>query len=318
MTEPWQRCTKALADDADHRFPFPARGLARVGPNAKGGPRRAPSARYRGRPGAQGGLTLVELIVVIAVTGVLAAMVASFIRQPMQAYITAGRRVALSDIADGALLRIAREVRQALPNSLRVVTVNGVQYLEFLPVVAVGRYRAALTAAGGGDILDFTDGNDNAFDVLGPPVAVRPGQYLVLYNLGLDADTDAYIGGNRRTVTSNGTVSRLEFAATGARLPLEPPAKRFFIVDAPVSFVCDPTARTLRRHWGYPISAAQPTSPTGGQSALLAARVRSCTFAYAPGAYQRQGQLSLHLELENPEDGERVALYREVVVDNEP
>jgi len=59
--------------------------------------------------GARGGFTLVEMIVVIAITGILAAAVAVFIRRPVESYVDAARRAELTDIADGALRRITRE-----------------------------------------------------------------------------------------------------------------------------------------------------------------------------------------------------------------
>lgn len=284
-------------------------------------PRRlsTPCLPRRAAPAAMRGVTLVELIVVIAVVGILAGIVALFIRNPIDAYLAVTRRAALVDGADTALLRISREVRNALPNSLRVTQADGRQHLEFLPVADAGRYREALAADGTGDILDFSSGSDDRFDVLGPPVTSNPEQYLVMYNLGLDAGSDAWQGGNRRAVLSFGSVSQVRFVATGSPLPLASPDRRFFIVDGPVSFVCDPAAGTLTRYWGYPPSAAQPTSFPLAQRALLATRVTACSFDHAPGVGQRLGQLTLRLRLEDDRGGtpERVSLYREVVVNHE-
>jgi MSHA biogenesis protein MshO len=265
------------------------------------------------------GFTLIELIVVMAVVGILAGVVAVFVRGPIEGYMAASRRAEMVDIADTALLRIARDVRAALPNSVRVTQVGGVHYLEFMPLQEGGRYRSTLTGAGGGDILDFTSGSDASFDVLGPAITASAGQYLVIYNLGLDPSTDAWQGGNRRTVTSAGSVSNLAFTATGTPLPLESPSRRFFLTGAPVSYVCDPATHTIRRYWGYPIAAIQPTSFSGGGSALLAGRVKTCDFTYDPGASQRLGQLTLWIQLENTEgdNAESVSLYREVAVNNE-
>jgi MSHA biogenesis protein MshO len=234
--------------------------------------------------------------------------------------MSASRRAELTDTADGALLRIARDLRTALPNSVRVTQVGSVYYLEYLPIQDGGRYRAIQTGASTGDILDFTTGTDASFDVLGPTVSAASSQYLVLYNLGLDANTDAWQGGNRRAVTSSGAVSNLAFTATGSPLPWESPSYRFYLVSTPVSYVCDPAAGTLRRYsdYGSPVTT-QPTSFGSGVNALLANRVHACSIVYEPGASQRLGQLTLWLQLENSEgdNAEQVSLYREIVVNND-
>ncbi|MEW6676827.1 MAG: type II secretion system protein [Pseudomonadota bacterium] len=265
------------------------------------------------------GFTLVELIVVIAVVGILAGIVAVFIRNPIEGYMAASRRAELVDTADTALLRMARDARAAVPNSLRVTQAGGVYYLEFLPLADGGRYRATRTGTGNGDTLDFVDGTDGSFDVLGPAVSASTDQFLVIYNLGQDADTDAWQGGNRRAVASSGSVSQLAFTATGTPFPLESPGQRFFLAGPPVSYVCDPAAGTLTRYWGYAPAASQPTSFGGASSALLANRVKDCNLTYNPGAGQSLGQLTLWIQLENSEGGqaESVSLYREVVVNNE-
>jgi MSHA biogenesis protein MshO len=259
--------------------------------------------------------TLIELIVVMVVVGILAGIVAVFIRSPLEGYLAASRRAALVDAADTALTRIARDTRAALPNSLRVTQNGGVTYLEYLPIQDGGRYRAAATGAGAGDILDFTASADASFDVLGPAVTAAAGQVLVIYNLGLDASTDAWQGGNRRAVTSVGSVNNLAFTATGTPFPLVSPGNRFYLAGAPVTYACDPGTGELRRISGYALQAAQPTSFIGAAQRLLANHVAACTIRYDPGASQRLGQLTLRIQLS--QDGETVTLYREVAVNND-
>lgn len=274
------------------------------------------------------GFSLIELIVVMVVVGILAGIVAVFIRSPMEGYLAASRRAELTDTADGALLRIARDVRTALPNSVRVVSASGTVgscsgseacYLEYLPIEDGGRYRAQTDGAGAGDTLDFANAADNSFDVLGPTVTASSSLFLVIYNLGLDSDTDAWQGGNRRAVTSNGAVSNLAFTSS-TQLPFESPNHRFYLISAPVSYVCNPADGTLRRYSGYGApTAGQPTTFGGGVNALLANRVKACNLLYDPGASQRLGQLTLWLQLENSEgdNAEQVSLYREMVVNND-
>jgi MSHA biogenesis protein MshO len=271
------------------------------------------------RPAAHG-FSLIEFVVVIVIVGILGAIVSVFIGNPVRGYLDAVRRAELTDIADTALIRIARDVHLALPNSVRVSQNGSAYYLEYLPVRDGGRYRAAPTGASGGDSLDFASGTDDRFDVLGAPVSAAAGDSVVVYNLGLDAGSDAYRGGNRRTYAgAAGSVAQVLFTATGSPFPNESPGRRFFLVETPVTYVCDPAAGTLRRFSGYAIQATQPASTAAAPLSavtpqLLADRVADCRFAYDAGAAQRLGQLMLWLRL--TDSNESVSLYREVGVDN--
>ena len=106
---------------------------------------------------------------VIVITGILAGMVAVFIKAPVDGYVDSVRRAELTDAADTALRRISRDVRTALPNSFRLASVGGSSCVEFLPTLGGGRYRVApktdSTALPVGDVLDFAIA-DTSFDVL--------------------------------------------------------------------------------------------------------------------------------------------------------
>src|SRR3972149_923622 len=66
----------------------------------------------------QRGFTLVEAVMVIVLTGIIAAVVAVFIQGPVQGYFDTVRRSQASDVADFALRRIARDMQTALPHSM--------------------------------------------------------------------------------------------------------------------------------------------------------------------------------------------------------
>ncbi|HEX6364184.1 MAG TPA: type II secretion system protein [Albitalea sp.] len=270
---------------------------------------------------AHRGFTLLEAVAVIALTGIVGAMVGIFLRAPITGYVDQVRRAELTDAGDLALRRMARELHRALPNSVRVDTARGA--LEFIPVVEAGRYRAAPDNDGAGDALDIDVPADNAFDVLGAPVDVPAGAQLVVYNLGLPG-ADAYAGDNRRALTTTGAgLASLAYATGGVQLPFASPGHRFHVVGAPVTFLCPPGAGTLRRYTGYALQAAQPTqaaapplaSLAGTDNTLLADRV-SCRFAYDPDVTARNGLVTLTLTL--AADGESVTLLHQVHVDNSP
>jgi MSHA biogenesis protein MshO len=259
-----------------------------------------------------------EMIMVIVITGIIGAVVAVFIRRPVESYVDVARRGELSDIADTALRRITRDVRTALPNSIRITTAGNVTYLEYLQTSGGGRYRAAPDSAGAGDALDFVAA-DASFDVIGTMPALAAGNSIVIYNLSPSGTTaNAYSGDNRGAYTSN-TATTITLSA--AKLfPFQSPAKRYQVVEHAVTYACDPLpagAGVLRRYWNYGIVDPQPAPPAGGSNALLATNISSCSFTYsASGATARTGILTLNLEI--TEGGETVRLFQQVHVNNVP
>jgi MSHA biogenesis protein MshO len=257
------------------------------------------------------GFTLTEAIMVIVITGILAGMVAVYIQKPVQGFFDTARRAALVDAADTVLRRISRDVREALPNSVRV---SGGTALEFLHMRTAGRYREQVAPGPVGDPLDFTSA-DTSFDVLGPAVSVQSGDSIVVYNLGV-AGASAYEGTStsRRVAAAPFGASLTNVAITSATaFPFASPAKRFQVVDTPVSYVCSGTQ--MRRYSGYAIAPIQPVPPAGS-GALISDKVSVCSFAYATGSSQRGALVTLSLSL--TDSGETVSLIDQVHVNNAP
>lgn len=248
----------------------------------------------------QAGFTLVELVVVIAIMAIIGGMSVSFVRLPVQGYVNSEAIAGLVDESDTAMKRMSRDLRNALPNSVRVTNVGANYYLEFIPIITAGRYRADNDATGTKDILSF-ETLDNSFDVLGSAMSVQAGNQLVIYNLGIDG-ADAYQGLNRRAIANTQTgVNNIAFTATGSPLPLSSPSNRFYIVNNAVSYVCNPTSKQLLRY-EYALPAPQVSIPAQttaftATARLLASNVESCEFAYSQGVLQRSGQVSIVLTL---------------------
>ena len=259
----------------------------------------------------------------IGLFGILSAVGAAMMARPIVAFANAASSAQLSDAGSRALQRMADELRQALPNSVRVSASGSDFYIEFLPLTGVGRYRAQVAATGpAGDPLDFADAADTSFDVLGPMPSVGASSQMVIHNLGA-TEGDAYSGNNRRGgLLYNAGSGVLQFSASGA-FPSESPSARFGLVDPPVSFVCIGGAAgsgTLRRASGYAIQAGQPVSLAaapllGATQAVLSTGITSCAAQY-DAALQNLGVVTLRLVMAR---GDGVAtLVQQIAVETTP
>lgn len=268
------------------------------------------------------GFTLTEAIIVIAIVAIIAAVIAVFVRAPVQGYVASASRAELADAADTALRRIVRDLRAALPNSVRTLSpcAPATACLEFIPVVAGARYRAERTGAGAGNPLDFSAA-DTSFDIVGPGIDLPAGAlWVVVYNLGLPG-ADAYsgaatVGDVRRAYSgASGAVSTINMVSV-QRLPFDSPARRFQVVQQPVTYQCDLASGQLVRVWNYGFISAQG-SRSSADSALLADKVTGCSFDYsAQNVAQRAGAVLISLQL--AASGETVSLAVQAHVSNVP
>jgi MSHA biogenesis protein MshO len=296
-----------------------------------------PTRPERGSRSARG-LTLIEMVVAMVIVGIVVAAVLVF-ASPVRQAVDLTARAELTDIADNALQRIGRDVRLALPNSVRV---NGAA-VEFIPVLTAGRYRGEGDGLAGGTncpndtgegvpandqlSFDFAAG-DTCFKSIGAVPnggQITNNEFLVLNNYGQNfPGQDAYEASAANRVQITGSIveasrQRISFGSTTFQRALhDSPGRRFYVVQQPVSYVC--SAGILRRHWNYGFQPAQPGAP-GGASAVIAENVSGCAFEYAANVAPQVGLLTLRLTLAKILSGgetETVTLYHAVHVSNLP
>jgi MSHA biogenesis protein MshO len=281
----------------------------------------------------QRGFTLIELVITLVVSTVVVAFVSLFISGPVRGFTDQARRARLVDAADAALRRIGRDVRRALPNSVRTTSAGGVIALEVLSTVDGARYRAQPPGVAA-QILDFAAA-DGSLNVLGPFTQLaKPWSstthYLAVYNVGVPG-ADAYELANVIT-PANTTIDISVDGATGEdRVTLAPafrfaypsPTQRVFLVEGPVTYLCDTGAGTLMRYQGYDIETSQASVDSHGEligndatASLMANQLVSCSFAYTPGTAERAGLVTLQFAVQA--QGETVSLLSQVHVDNVP
>ncbi|MCR4304737.1 MAG: type II secretion system GspH family protein [Gallionella sp.] len=274
----------------------------------------------------QSGFTLVEMIMVIVITGIIGGMVAVFLKAPIQQYMDVSRRAELTDIADLAIRRMARDVRTAVPNSVRVANCGASPCVEYLPTKDGGRYRAEPP----GNVLDFGVA-DGVFDIVGTAINFVAGatrDYIVVGSTQSDGNPpyDTTPAGILRAYTGvAGLQTTVNFTNTALPIWAELSSQRFDVVDGAqraVTYACENLGVNangngtgqLMRYWNYGFNVAQ-VNPPGGQSAILAGKLSDCTIAYdLPN--QRFGLLTVRLTLTS--GGESVSLYNEIHVNNAP
>jgi len=279
----------------------------------------------------QQGFTLVEVIVVTLILGIMASFLALVVIQPFRAADDITQRARLTDQLDLVMNQIQREVRTAVPNSVRVDSTN--QAVEFVPTETGGRYRRLPAPGGSSDKLDRAQTTDT-FDILGTlpdfaeigtaasggvDCAVDDDDCINIFNTG-QTNFDIYDQDNiAKIVGKDAAANQLTYDNGGANTPAfnaHSPNQRFFVFDDVVSFVCD--GSDLLRFSAYGLQSGQPTSPGdfSTDSRLVIDDLTDCAFTYDPGAATRQGLLKVELEISR--NNESVQLFHQIHVVNVP
>ncbi|MBI3778341.1 MAG: prepilin-type N-terminal cleavage/methylation domain-containing protein [Gammaproteobacteria bacterium] len=162
------------------------------------------------------GVSMIELIIVITISGIIATILGVVLVRPIQGYEAQVRRAQLVDAAEMAVRRLGRDIRQALPNSVRVRDALGntnnvncsatgaVCTIEMLNTLDGARYRE-----GPGNIghdhgptqyrLKVPGNDNNGFNIVGEFQNFRPtlpftstSERLAIYNQSATGATSAY------------------------------------------------------------------------------------------------------------------------------
>ncbi len=280
------------------------------------------------------GFTLIELVITMTIMGIVISFAALFFSGPVRGFTDQARRAELVDSAESALRRMGRDIRRALPNSVRVRTNGSIAAIEFLNTVEGIRYRAG-PPPGNADGYLTLSGADGAFNSIGLFDAItKPfsstSHYLSIYNVGVPG-ANAYELLN--VITPTGTQIDIDAAAEAGEdnIVLTPafqfaypsPRQRVYLIDTPVSFLCDTATGTLNRYDGYTITSnhadrdsAAELLAAGGTEGLMSDNMSACNFTFTPGTAQRAGLITLSLTV--AQEGESIFLLQQVHVDNVP
>ncbi|WP_233079808.1 PilW family protein [Rheinheimera soli] len=219
------------------------------------------------------GFTLVELIMVIVVLTIIATATSSYLGVGAKMYAEASDRDRLLSQSRFALERLTRELRSALPNSVRIHTSTTQKCVEFTPVLVATRYASlpllsaqpdlqlfGLTeqwadlelyksryAAEGLRVYVYATDSTQIYQAL----EISPGVFFAL-----DSDDPYGI-----EALSEGFDISLNFSSS-AWFSRSSPSKRLYIVRQPVTF-CVQSSGQLRRYSHYGFSSTTPAFSSG-------------------------------------------------------
>lgn len=269
------------------------------------------------------GFTLIEMVIAITILGIVGGLSALIIDRTVEGYDATARRAKLHSGARLAIDRMAREVRQALPNS--ICTYNGstcnnsADRFYFLKSTDGGEYQTLTGNYASGIArapLPITN-PANSFDVLSTnTLNANAGDWVVLYNTNNSA---IYSSSNKRKQIASFTTKDVDGAlpnddiavitlTAATSFPGHSPSRRFQIIqNEPVIFYLSGT--DLFRATS---TFASPNTPVGEQ--LLLENVTSLNFSYIAGTQQRASVLRIDLTI--TVKGESIHIIHEAHIQN--
>jgi len=257
-------------------------------------------AKQRRKPCS--GFTLVELIAVIVILAILASVGAGFVVNTFKAYSATQNRAALINSARPALERMSRQLRGALPYSLRLAASG--RCLEFVPIAAGGNYL--------NPVPDSANGAPASGLISTAPFSIDFGQALYL-SIGALSSAEIYgvSPGSRASVAAtSATQVQLSAAKIWARNSVN---RRFYLLNKPQAFCL--VGSDLRVYESQDINATDVDLTAS--FALMAQGVSAVTPFSISGASENRNSL-VTINLSFAKGAESLAFSQQVMVHNVP
>lgn len=275
----------------------------------------------------QQGFTLFELVLVIVLLGIAGVGISQLMPRLAELYWQQAQQEQLLQQSRFLLERLSREIRAAVPYSLRHHHSNQMECLEFVRYQASGRYRELPKLPDTANQLRLL----SLDPALAPALQVSAGQWLLIQPRSA---VDIYQNSSQKVALAAApTVNDADGETATITVQLaqphgfavESPAQRFYLLQDAVSFCIE--GQQLRRYQGYGLQAQQPLPGAGldrAQGQLLAEQLQTQmatepVFHLVTAGFHSQSFVRIFLQLANPAEPDVVMVFNHLVqVDNVP
>lgn len=279
------------------------------------------------------GFSLIELITVIVILGILATGVSQFLHIGVKSYSDATDREEIISTARFVVERLNREVRSALPNSIRITSTSNMQCLEYVPITESVIYLdipVAPEVATESTSIDFLMMDTRDENGVAQPLKSEI-KFISIYALNSD-DIYNRTNGVIEEVVNNGNnlisdnpmnQSTVTLARKNVLFRAESPTNRLYFIDQPVAY-CMQSGNIYRYANGYTYSSTQtPLINISGDRVLMAeylnndfSQINELPFRSVPATLQRNAIALIRLKFTR--NLENIVFNNEVQVPNVP
>ena len=258
------------------------------------------------------GFTLIEMIAVIVILSILAAMGGTFVVESTKSYQLSQTRTRLVNTGRQAIERMSRQLRIALPYSVRLTNSN--MCVEFMPIASGGNYIGYFQGA----ILkedyvpDMLNGAAAAAIIVVSPHAIDFGMAQFV-SIGAMAANEIY-GVNPASQATLGSRTNTQVTLSMAKIwQRNSVNKRFYLLNAPQAFC---VVNNELRFYDNQNATSAAVDLTSTHSLLAKNVVAAAPFALTAGAENRNTLVQFNIAFAHK--AESVAFNHSVMIRNVP
>lgn len=271
------------------------------------------------------GFTLMELILVIMILGIMAVGISGFITLSTQTYLNATNRDELIGNARFVIERLNRELRNVVPNSIRIKSFDDKECIQFTPIAASTTYTdipvlpepASKTLS----VIPFNGPNGGEYQC-----SATCGDLVTVYPLSSNDIYDDYVNNDKGKIFSVDKVDKsivpwhLDISNTqNINFNEDSPTQRVYIVNEQVSY-CAVNGYIIR--YREEVSKGVQTFPDlSAEKVYMAGYLVEnvsgpSLFNYQPATLKRNAVVQIHLQF--TKEDENYVFDHEVHIKNVP